>query len=52
MKPLRSRAGLTSIPKWFKVVSVLPAPPGSDATWAVTLTPGRYALVCAVGREP
>lgn len=42
------RGHLTAVPKWFQVISVLPAPPGSDATWGVTLTHGRYALVCAL----
>lgn len=42
------RGHLNSVPKWFQIISVLAAPPGSDATWALTLSPGRYALVCAL----
>lgn len=45
------RGPLTSVPRWFQIISVLPAPPGSDATWGVTLAPGRYALVPARRHE-
>jgi hypothetical protein len=37
---------VTTVPKWFQVVSVLPAPPRAQATWGIALGPGRYALVC------
>jgi inosine-uridine nucleoside N-ribohydrolase len=40
------RGKVKAVPKWFHVTSVLPAPPGADAAWGVTLGPGRYALVC------
>jgi pyrimidine-specific ribonucleoside hydrolase len=42
------RGHVTAVPKWFTLMSVLPAPPGADAVWGITLSPGRYALVCAI----
>jgi hypothetical protein len=41
----------SAVPGWAAIVSVLPGPPGSDAAWAVTLLPGRYALVGVVERD-
>ncbi len=39
------RGRVTAPPKWFQVVSVLPAPPSSAATSGIALVPGRYVLV-------
>jgi inosine-uridine nucleoside N-ribohydrolase len=41
------RGHVTSAPSWFQVTSVLPAPPGADAVWGISLLPGRYVLVSA-----
>ena len=41
----RGHGHVTTAPKWFQVVSVLPAPPEAKATWGIALRPGRYALV-------
>jgi pyrimidine-specific ribonucleoside hydrolase len=40
----------TSVPGWFQVTSTLPAAPGAEPTWGVSLTAGRYALVCVQQR--
>jgi inosine-uridine nucleoside N-ribohydrolase len=42
---------VTSIPAWFQVAALLPGATGADAAWSVTLSPGRYALVCQQDRD-
>lgn len=39
------RGHVTAAPRWFKIMSILPAPPGATAVWGISLPPGRYALV-------
>jgi hypothetical protein len=39
------RGNVTKVPRWFHVMSVLPAPPGATAVWGIALPPGRYAFV-------
>lgn len=41
-----SQGNVTSVPAWFQVTALIPAAAGADAAWGVTLSPGRYALVC------
>jgi hypothetical protein len=38
-------------PPWFQETAVLPAASGANPACGVTLTPGRYALVCVLGRS-
>jgi hypothetical protein len=38
-------------PPWFQETAVLPAASGANPAWGVTLTPGRYALVCVLDRS-
>jgi pyrimidine-specific ribonucleoside hydrolase len=42
------RGHVTAAPRWFQIMSKLPAPPGADAMWGIALAPGRYALVCVL----
>jgi inosine-uridine nucleoside N-ribohydrolase len=42
---------LSAVPGWAAVITVLPSPPGSDPAWAVTLLPGRYALIGVTERD-
>lgn len=42
---------VTSTPAWFQLASILPGATGTDAAWGITLTPGRYALVCQQDRN-
>ena len=42
---------VTIVPQWFQVAAVLPGAPGADAAWGITLSPGRYALVCERDRN-
>jgi hypothetical protein len=39
------RGNVTSVPRWFQIMSILPGPPGATAVWGIALPPGRYALV-------
>jgi hypothetical protein len=39
------------VPAWFRVVAILPGPPGADPAWGITLKSGRYALVCEIDRS-
>jgi inosine-uridine nucleoside N-ribohydrolase len=41
----------TSVPSWFQVAALLPASSGAEPIWGVSLTAGRYALVCVHQRD-
>jgi pyrimidine-specific ribonucleoside hydrolase len=45
VKAVIKRGHVTAAPRWFQVMSVLPAPPGATAVWGIALPPGRYAFV-------
>jgi pyrimidine-specific ribonucleoside hydrolase len=45
------RGTASRVPPWFRVAAILPAAPGAHPAWDVTLTPGRYALVCVRERD-
>jgi hypothetical protein len=47
VKDLIRRGHVTRAPSWFRVMSVLPAPPAADAVWGIVLRPGRYVLMSA-----
>jgi len=38
-------------PPWFQATAILPAASGANPAWGLTLTPGRYALVCMRDRS-
>ncbi len=42
---------VTNVPPWFQITATLPAASSADPAWGVTLTPGRYALVCVLERS-
>jgi hypothetical protein len=44
-------SAVPSAPAWFQATAVLPAASGANPAWGVTLTPGRYALVCQLDRS-
>jgi inosine-uridine nucleoside N-ribohydrolase len=44
------QGNVTSVPDWFQVAALLPGATGADAAWSITLSPGRYALVCEQDR--
>jgi pyrimidine-specific ribonucleoside hydrolase len=45
------RGTATRVPAWFKVTASVPAAPYTQPAWGVTLSPGRYALVCQRVRD-
>src|SRR5215472_15238145 len=48
VKAVIRRGHVTAAPRWFQIMSALPAPPGADAVWGIAMGRGRYALVCVV----
>jgi pyrimidine-specific ribonucleoside hydrolase len=40
-----------SAPPWFQATATLSAASGANPAWSLTLTPGRYALVCMLDRS-